>query len=950
MSCAIWWMGLILWGADATGIAQPKAHDPRLKIELYAAEPDIVTPTGIAVDSQGRVLVVESHTHFRPSDYQGPPADRIRVFEGTKPDGKAQRVSTFYEGTKWTMNAGVHPDGSLYVATRGEIFRLRDRDGDGRAEERTSIARLETKGDYPHNGLSGFAFDFDGNVYFGLGENLGLNFKLVGTDGSSATELEGGQIYRCRADGSHVELVAFGFWNPFHLAFDTFGRLFAVDNDPDSLPPCRLMHIVPGGNYGYRYRNGRKGVHPFTAWNGELPGTLPMVAGTGEAPSGVLVYESDHLPAEYVGDVLSTSWGDHRIERFHLEPRGASFRATGAPIVSGDENFRPVGIAVAPDGSLFVSDWVDKSYNVHGKGRIWHITAPDTKPAARPQSPQLALHSPDRTVRENVARKLVAEPKIGRPLLQKLAQSDDAPRVRAVATSALVSAGDFESVRSIAMKDQSIDVRTLAIRSLPSEQQPRELLTGDAPPEVRAEALRRVKDAGHADVLWKYVSDPDAFIAQAAREGLARSRAVTAEIALSKTNPAERLAGLLVLRETRDPAGRQALAHFLRDPDSAVRFAAIQWVAEERLTELGDSLHAALSAGPATARLFGGYLAALERLEGVKRTPSDEWAGEQYIVRALDDPKTTPEVRLWSLRMLRPDHPALSLERLKGYLAGDDAALRLEAVRTLRDSPHDGRATLLADVAADAHNSIDLRAEAIVGLSPSDPRGRALLLDFALGDQRALRDEALRSLRGAECDATQREALRRVAAADSSVAELVERVLEPNASIARPAVDDLPGWLKLLGDATALQAGDAKAGERIFFHHRSAGCSRCHRIGGRGANVGPELTATTGALSAERLIESIVRPSKEIAPQFATWLVVTTDGKSLVGMIVKELATGEQTYADSKGELLELKPSEIESRRAQSTSIMPDGLAQQLTVREFRDLLAFLRSQPAAGK
>ncbi len=110
------------------------------------------------------------------------------------------------------------------------------------------------------------------------------------------------------------------------------------------------------------------------------------------------------------------------------------------------------------------------------------------------------------------------------------------------------------------------------------------------------------------------------------------------------------------------------------------------------------------------------------------------------------------------------------------------------------------------------------------------------------------------------------------------------------------------------------------------------------------------MTATTGALSAERLIESIVRPSKEIAPQFATWLVVTTDGKSLVGMIVKELATGEQTYADSKGELLELKPSEIESRRAQSTSIMPDGLAQQLTVREFRDLLAFLRSQPAAGK
>ena len=74
-----------------------------------------------------------------------------------------------------------------------------------------------------------------------------------------------------------------------------------MDNDPDSRPPCRLLHIVEGGDYGYRFRNGRKGVHPFTAWNGELPGTLPMVAGTGEAPCGVLSYEANNLPAGVPG-------------------------------------------------------------------------------------------------------------------------------------------------------------------------------------------------------------------------------------------------------------------------------------------------------------------------------------------------------------------------------------------------------------------------------------------------------------------------------------------------------------------------------------------------------------------------------------------------------------------------------------------------------------------------
>ena len=67
-------------------------------------------------------------------------------------------------------------------------------------------------------------------------------------------------------------------------------------------------------------------LHPFTAWNGELPGTLPMVAGTGEAPSGIVAYESDALPSDYVGDLLVTSWGDHRIDRFHMQPRGAVFR------------------------------------------------------------------------------------------------------------------------------------------------------------------------------------------------------------------------------------------------------------------------------------------------------------------------------------------------------------------------------------------------------------------------------------------------------------------------------------------------------------------------------------------------------------------------------------------------------------------------------------------------
>src|SRR5205085_38321 len=116
---------------------------------------------------------------------------------------------------------------------------------------------LKGPGEYPHDGLSGLTFGPDGKMYFSLGENLGAAYTLTGSDGSAISGGgEGGSIFRCSADGSKLERVATGFWNTWGLGFDVFGRLFAVDNDPDSRPPCRLLHIVQNGDYGYRFKYG----------------------------------------------------------------------------------------------------------------------------------------------------------------------------------------------------------------------------------------------------------------------------------------------------------------------------------------------------------------------------------------------------------------------------------------------------------------------------------------------------------------------------------------------------------------------------------------------------------------------------------------------------------------------------------------------------------------------
>ncbi|HEX5446633.1 MAG TPA: PVC-type heme-binding CxxCH protein, partial [Pirellulales bacterium] len=484
---------LSLLGAAPAADA-PQTTDSRLVVERFVAEPNLVTPTGIAVDHRGRVLVIESHTHFRPDGYPGPPADRIRMLEDTDGDGRADRISTFFEGTRLTMNLAVYVDGSVYVATRNELFRLRDADGDGRADQRTPIARLDTPGNYPHNGLSGFAFDASGDVYFGLGENLGAAYRLIGSDGTTLTGGgEGGNIYRCRPDGSGLRRLATGFWNPFHLAFDAFGQLFAVDNDPDSRPPCRLLHVVPGGDYGYRFRNGRKGLHPFTAWNGELPGTLPMVAGTGEAPSGIVAYESDGLPSDYRGQLLVTSWGDHRLDRFQLERRGASFTSRAVPFVTGDENFRPVGIAVAPDGSLYVSDWVDKSYTLHGMGRIWHVRA--KQPLVQSPTERPEVESPDEgdspTARAAALRQ-AGDAASEEALL--LALHDVDPFIRQAAREGLRRVSDTPKLRALAASDDAA-VRLaglLILRESTDAQAARALpkLLADADPEIRFAAVQ----------------------------------------------------------------------------------------------------------------------------------------------------------------------------------------------------------------------------------------------------------------------------------------------------------------------------------------------------------------------------------------------------------------------------------------------------------------------------
>ena len=911
----------------------PRSHDPRLVVEPFAAAPDIVHPVSMAFDRKGRLLVIESHTHFPPKGYKGPKHDRIRLVEDTNGDGKADRFTTFFEGTHKTMDLAVHADGSVYVATRNEILRLRDTDGDGKADQRERIVFLDTKGDYPHNGLSGLAFDARGNLYFGMGENLGAEYKLIGADGTTiADQGEGGNIFWCTADGKKLRRVATGFWNPFGVCRDIFGRIFAVDNDPDSMPPCRLLHVVEGADFGYQFRYGRSGRHPFQSWNGQIPGTLPMASGTGEAPCEIVSYESDGLPPEYRGELLVASWADHRVERYTLKPRGASWTAKRKPFIQGGKDFRPVGIAVAPDGSLFVSDWVLRDYTLHGKGAIWHVRRKDAKQPERPGRARQALLSAHRPLREDAARRLAAD-EAGRAFLNKQLTHAD-PRVRSAALTALVNANAKVDLRAIAENDPLPEMRALAVRTLVQRgEDASAFLTEKYPPPVRFEAIASVRDRAR---LLQLLTDADPYLHHAAVQRLAHAPELLAALDVGKlSDPRQRIGLLLAHRASGRAESMRLLPRLLDDTDEEVRFLAAKWIADRTLRDYRPLLAKRLHDPHLSVRLFFAYTTAVARIDGKDVTDAGL---SGYFLTRLTDPQTSPAIQAMALRMVPASHPKLTLGLLHDLLTRGTPEVQLEVVRTLSERPGRGRIKPLLAVVREQRYPDVVRAEAVVGLAEYNAEVVDDLLGIARGDDATLRDEALRALVNVKLTDRQRAALEEVARKQAATRDLVARVLGKPLTTGRPPHENIDAWLKRLAGP-----GDAAIGRRVFFHPRLAVCSGCHRVDGRGHDVGPDLSSI-GRTERRHIVESILKPSNLVAPHYQARVLTLTDGRVLTGMLVRTVLD-DYTYVDPRGVPFKVNTRDVVEARPAGASIMPDGLVDVLTDRELRDLLAYLSTR-----
>lgn len=261
----------------------------------------------------------------------------------------------------------LYAHGFLYANANNSkgLYRLRDVDGDGRYEE--AVELVHTEGGVGH-GRNHIKMGPDGRIWVAHGNNVLLpkmpssswelhNFaddQLLpnpwnGTMFDGNVELPAGHVLR--VDGSEVQLVAGGFRNPLDGAFNHEGEYFVFDADMERdvgtswYMPTRVLHVVPGADYGWRRGTGR-----YPAWYVD---TLPSVVDIGlSSPTGVFFGYGAKFPPKYQEALFILDWAYGRVIAVALESKGASYSGTQETFISG----RPLNVTdgcIGPDGAMW---------------------------------------------------------------------------------------------------------------------------------------------------------------------------------------------------------------------------------------------------------------------------------------------------------------------------------------------------------------------------------------------------------------------------------------------------------------------------------------------------------------------------------------------------------------------------------------------------------------------
>ena len=959
---------------------------PGFEAQLVASEPEIAKPLNLAFDDRGRLWVSSTVEYPFPPEDGRPGRDRVTILGGFEEDGRATSIVQFAEDL--TIPIGILPTGpsSALVFSIPKVWSLEDTDGDGKADRRSVV--LETFGRRDTHGMTNaFTIGFDGWVYACHGFS---NTSEVSAEQGGPVVMQSGNTYRFLPDGSRIERWTHGQVNPFGLAFDPLGGLWSCD--------CHTMpiyHLLPGAYYP-SFGKPDDGL-------GFGPKMMAHAHGsTGIA--GIVVYEADHFPESYFGDVFVGNPVTARVNHDRIDWHGSTPEAIEQPdfLVSDDPWFRPVDLEVGPDGALYIADFYNRiigHYEVplthpgrdRQRGRIWRIVykgeGNEAPILAMPEAVDGDIGAlADRLGRPNLGVRLrattaLAEWPAGAPVASALAPMlgpEAAPEAKSHALWALERRGELSADRlGAAMIDPGRAVRVHAMR-----------ITGER--EGWSASLRSAARIG--------LLDPDPFVRRAAAEGIGRhpdpSQIRPLLEALDAVDPADthlvhvlRMAlrdqlvpseAWAALPEPLSKADRHALADvslgvpsaeasgFLLEvalgkeaepailPDLVARIAqygtnedrdAIRDWARDSNTDAphralgllrafqrgaqarGETLDdATLAWAEALARRF------FESGRPEDRLPAIDLAGafglrtfDPELDAILGDPDAVEADRLAAIDAMVALDPSSAVAPLAALIVDSEqpAAIRERAATALgRTGRADARSALLEALAL---APAALQRTIAVALSASKDGAEALLdaVEGGHAPARLLREAPVPILlNNAEIPAV------------NDRIEALTLGLPPANEALRALVD---ARLKSFGEA----AIDPEAGRAVFENH----CASCHRLGGGGAEVGPQLDGV-GVRGPDRLMEDILNPNLNVDQAFRSTTLALNDGRVLAGLLLSE--EGDVlVLADAEGKSQRIPVADVEDRAVAPLSPMPANFDQRIPEDEFRRLIAFLLAQRA---
>ncbi|HMI01293.1 MAG TPA: PVC-type heme-binding CxxCH protein, partial [Pedobacter sp.] len=323
------------------------------KMELFAAEPDILKPIAMAWDERGRLWIVETIDYPNTvRDVKGEGQDRIKICEDTNGDGKADKFTIFAD--KFNIPTSiVFANGGVIISQAPDFIFLKDTDGDDKADVRekliTGWGTFDT-----HAGPSNLRYGLDNQVWGTVGYS---GFK--GTIGGQDMKFSQG-VYHFSKDGKNLEFLGATSNNTWGLGFSENNDVFiSTANNTHSaflgIPSPYLSKIGVAANKAVDKIEGHYAMHVVTKNLRQVDVFNGFTAAAGHS-----LYTARNFPKEYWNRIAFVNEPTGRVvHQAVIAPKGSGFTETDGWnfVASADEWFGPVATEVGPDGSVWVLDW-----------------------------------------------------------------------------------------------------------------------------------------------------------------------------------------------------------------------------------------------------------------------------------------------------------------------------------------------------------------------------------------------------------------------------------------------------------------------------------------------------------------------------------------------------------------------------------------------------------------